>query len=64
MLSDKRFIRISKSALLNLMKISSIKPALNGRFTAVLRSDEEMVISRKYVPAFKKALKGEDLFDN
>lgn len=58
-LKDKRFLRISKSTLLNLMKISSIKPALNGRFTAVLYSGEETVISRKYVPEFKKALKGE-----
>ncbi len=58
-LREKRFIRISKSTLLNLMKISSIKPALNGRFTAVLCSGEETIISRKYVPEFKKALKGE-----
>lgn len=58
-LMEKRFIRISKSTLLNLMKISSIKPALNGRFTAVLFSGEETIISRKYVPEFKKALKGE-----
>lgn len=59
MLNNKGFIRISKSTLLNLMKISSIKPALNGRFTAVLYSGEETIISRKYVPEFKKALKGE-----
>lgn len=58
-LRKKRFIRISKSTLLNLMKISSIKPALNGRFTAVLYSGEETIISRKYVPELKKALKGE-----
>ena len=57
-LRDKRFIRISKSTLLNLMKISSIKPALNGRFTAVLYSGEETIISRKYVPELKMALKG------
>lgn len=59
LLRSKRFLRISKSTLLNLMKISSIKPALNGRFMAVLHSGEETVISRKYVPDFKKALKGE-----
>ena len=59
-LKEKKFLRISKSTLLNLMKISSIKPALNGRFTAVLYSDEEIVISRKYVPEFKKALKGDN----
>lgn len=58
-LRKKRFIRISKSTLLNLMKISSIKPALNGRFTAVLYSGEETIISRKYVPELKRALKGE-----
>lgn len=58
-LKTKRFLRISKSTLLNLMKVSSIKPALNGRFTAVLYSGEETVISRKYVPELKKALKGE-----
>ena len=59
MLKDKRFLRVSKSTLINLMKVSSIKPALNGRFTAVLYSGEEMVISRKYVPELKKALKGD-----
>ena len=59
LLKNKRFVRSSKSTLLNLMKVSSIKPALNGRFTAVLYSGEETVISRKYVPEFKKALKGE-----
>lgn len=58
-LKTKHFLRISKSTLLNLMKVSSIKPALNGRFTAVLYSGEETVISRKYVPELKKALKGE-----
>ena len=40
------------------MKVRSIKPALNGRFTAILQSDEEIIISRKYVPELKKALKG------
>ncbi len=59
LLENKHFLRISKSTLLNLMKISSIKPALNGRFTAVLCSGEETIISRKYVPKFKQALKGE-----
>ena len=59
MLKDKHFLRVSKSSLLNLMKVSSIKPALNSRFTAVLFSGEQIVITRKYVPELKKALKGE-----
>ena len=59
MLSKKHFLRVSKSTLLNLMKVSAIKPALNSRFTAVLFSGEQVVITRKYVPALKKALKGD-----
>ena len=59
MLKDKHFLRVSKSTLLNLMKVSAIKPALNSRFTAVLFSGEQIVISRKHVPALKKTLKGD-----
>lgn len=57
-LKEKYFLRVSKSLLINLMKIQSIKPALNGRFCAILQSGEEIMISRKYVPELKKALKG------
>lgn len=57
-LKEKYFIRVSKSLLLNLMKVKAIKPILNGRFMAVLQSGEEIIISRKYVPELKKALKG------
>jgi len=59
MLKSKHFLRISKSMLVNLMKIQSIQPAFNGRFTAVLRSGERIIISRSYVKALKAALKGE-----
>ena len=51
LLKEKYFLRVSKSLLLNLMKVRSVKPALNGRFTAVLQNREEIIISRKYVPA-------------
>ena len=57
-LREKYFLRVSKSLLLNLMKVKSIMPAVNGRFTAILQSGEEIMISRKYVPELKKALKG------
>jgi len=58
-LREKYFLRVSKSLVLNLMKVTAIKPALNGRYSAVLESGEEIIISRKYVPELKKALKGE-----
>ena len=59
MLRPKNFLRVSKSMLLNLMKIRSIQPALNGRLSAVLQSGEEVIISRSYVKDLKSALKGE-----
>lgn len=58
-LKEKYFLRVSKSVVLNLMKIKSIKPALNGRYSAILHNGEEIIISRKYVARLKSALKGE-----
>ena len=58
MLRSKNFLRVSKSMLLNLMKIRSIQSALNGRFAAVLLSGEEVIISRNYVKGLKAALRG------
>jgi DNA-binding LytR/AlgR family response regulator len=60
LLKNRHFLRISKSMLVNLMKISSVRPALNGRFSALLKNGEEVIISRKYVPALKQTLKGGD----
>lgn len=57
-LTRKHYARISKSVLVNLMKVKSLKPALNGRFTAVLQNGEEVIISRKYVHDLQKILKG------
>ncbi len=59
LLKPMRFQRISKSSIVNLMKIKSIKPSLNGRLLAVLANKEEIIISRKYVSDLKKTLKGE-----
>ena len=53
-LRSKHFLRISKAAIVNLMKIDSVKPAMGGRFGAVLSNGEEIIISRKYVSELKK----------
>lgn len=57
--SGKRFFRCSKSAIVNLMKIECIKPALNSRFVAKMKNGEEVIISRKYVPDLKQKLQGD-----
>lgn len=58
LLKNKSFFRVSRSMIVNLMKITSVRPALNGRFSAILKNGEEIIISRKYVPALKQILKG------
>lgn len=55
-LSESSFLRCSKSTVINLMKIESVSPALNGRFTAHMKNGERVMISRQYVPALKKAV--------
>lgn len=55
---NKHFLRCSKSVLLNLMKVESLSPALNGRFTAHLKNKEKVIISRQYVGSLKSAVLG------
>lgn len=55
-LSDRDFIRISKSVVVNLNKIKSVAPMFNGRFEGNLQNGEKIIISRQYVPNMKKAL--------
>lgn len=50
------FLRCSKSVIISLMKLESVSPALNGRFTAHMKNGESVIISRQYVPALKKAV--------
>jgi DNA-binding LytR/AlgR family response regulator len=58
---NRRFFRCSKSFVINLMKIDSVRPILNGRFCATLFNGEEVIISRQYVPELKKRLLGESI---
>lgn len=51
-----KFLRISKSMLLNIEAILSVSPLLSGRFEATLHNGEHVSISRKYVPLLKKGL--------
>ena len=50
------FLRLSKAVVVNVSKITYIRPMLNGRFEAKLRNDEKVIISRQYVPALKEKL--------
>lgn len=60
-LKPRHFLRISKASIVNLLKINSVKPALGGRFSVVLSNNEEIIISRKYVPELKRTLRGDEI---
>ncbi|MBI9012633.1 MAG: LytTR family transcriptional regulator DNA-binding domain-containing protein [Clostridiales bacterium] len=50
------FFRASKSTILNITVISSLRPSVSGRFKASLKNGENVEISRKYVPILKSKL--------
>lgn len=50
------FLRCSKSMIVNIRKIKSVKSDLNGRMNAQLLNGETIVISRSYVKDLKKRL--------
>lgn len=50
------FFRATKSTILNITKIDSVRPVFYGRFEALLQNGEKVVISRQYVPVLRKKL--------
>ncbi len=54
MVENSTFVRISKSCIVNITKMESVKPFLNGRFEATMLNGEKLIINRHYVATFKK----------
>ncbi|MBQ6098653.1 MAG: LytTR family transcriptional regulator [Methanobrevibacter sp.] len=50
------FVRISKTTIVNLKKISRVAPSLKGMMFIELKNGLKDNISRKYLPDFKNAL--------
>ncbi len=55
-LAPYKFVRCSKSLLICLLKINSVRPALNGRYLACMENGEEIIISRKYAKPVKERI--------
>ena len=53
-LEKANFVRISKSCIVNIMKLDSVRPLLNSRYEAKLENGEKLIISRHYLPGFKR----------
>jgi DNA-binding LytR/AlgR family response regulator len=58
LLKTEGFIRISKSTVVNSIKIKSFKSRINGKMELMLISNEKLEISRNYVPKIKELLGG------
>jgi len=50
------YLRISKSVIVNLNRVKSVKPEFDGKMLATMDNDEKIYISRQYVPIFKKKI--------
>lgn len=57
-LADLGFVQISKSCILNMNALESIKPLINSRMEATLQNGEKLHITRKYLDNIKQALLG------
>ncbi len=55
-LSDKDFVRTSKSQIVNINKIKSLKPELNRSMTAEMSNGEILYVSRRYAKQIRTLL--------
>lgn len=55
-LCAKDFLRISKSQIVNINQVRSLKPEINRTILATMCNGEQLIISRKYVPAIRSLL--------
>ena len=55
-LPTRSFFRISKSTILNIAYIHSLKSLFNGKMQVTLKSGEHLIITRSYVSTFKEKL--------
>lgn len=59
LLGEKKFFRCSKSMIMNISKVVSLKSLSSNRIDAVMQGGEHIMISRTYATDFRRRLKGE-----
>lgn len=57
LLAHGSFLRVSKTTILNMHHLYSIKPYVNHRLLATLSNNETLLISRSYIKNLKEYLK-------
>ena len=58
-LQEYGFVQISKSCILNINALESMKPLFNSRMEATLKNGEKVNVNRNYLYGVKKALEGD-----
>lgn len=59
-LSRLGFVQVSKSCVLNINVLVSVKPLMNSRMEATLKNGEKLQINRNYLNEIKRYLKGDE----
>ena len=50
------YVRISKSCIINLKRVHSLKPDFGGKILATMENNEKLYISRQYAPVLREKL--------
>lgn len=60
-LAHTTFLRISKNCIINTHFLESVRPLYNHRLEAFLENGEILIVTRNYIEALRRKLKGESL---
>ncbi|HET9983980.1 MAG TPA: LytTR family DNA-binding domain-containing protein [Longimicrobiales bacterium] len=55
-LDPERFVRVHRSAIVNLLQVREIQPFFNGQYVLILRSGARVMVSRRRRAALERAL--------
>ena len=55
-LTEKGFLRSSKSQIINIAKIESLCPDFGGRIEAIMENGYQIIVSRQYAKQFKERM--------
>lgn len=58
-IEDETFFRCSKSMIINVNRVISLKSLSSNRIDATMEGGEHIIISRRYAVEFRKLLKGD-----
>lgn len=61
---NQKFIRCSKSVLINILMVESIRPTLNSRYLIKMKNGEDLMVSRLYAKQVKQRIMEERVNGN